>query len=172
MAVLKAWWRFFWRYLILLFSLLVIGGLCINMLGKSNYGAGLSFITVFGFGFCANMFSVIFVLFHITGRVFGHSEWMIDYIAKEKSRLVKLKFHLFFFATFIFLSLCFALVAGAGLPLFLKLCGINPLKALEQTRYLGLFVIIPASLLTFWGFIRFPRIATLSIRNADSIHIR
>ena len=157
--VVLIWWRFFWRYAVLLTTLLLLGGLLINQLSKVCYHPQIFFIASLSYGLALNMIISFFVLKFILGRQVGKSGLIVipaclKQQTPENARAgisfgrVLLTWYGYFwrFALFAF-GIGFTL--GALLGIAGTMLGYNQFSPLIYSKYIGNFAVIPASLLVF-----------------------
>ena len=157
--VVKAWWKFFWRYAVLLVAMQLAIGLVINQLCKT-FGNPYFFYRAAKTG---NLFLHLLVSFLIFNSILGKQTWKSNFILVPSSRgkynpenqqyqvgfFRKILIWWNYFWLFALFAIAIALVLGALLPYAIDFFGGNPFKSLKYTGYTAIFSTIPASLLVF-----------------------
>jgi hypothetical protein len=157
--VVKAWWKFFWRYAILLVVMLVANGLLINQLSKAFDYPSLFFWGSIGGNFLLNLLVSFLIFNSILGKQLGKSNFIIvPAVVKRRNpdspqpevsfpRTALTWWNYFWrFALFAF---AIAFTLGALLPIVGEMLGYNPFELTKYSKYLGNISVMPASLLVF-----------------------
>ncbi len=157
--VVKAWWKFFWRYAVLLVAMQIAIGIIINHLCKA-FGNPFFFYWTAKVG---NLFLHLLVSFLIFNSILGKRTWKSNFIlipsSREKYNTENCQYQVGFFRKtltwwnyfwrFALFAIAIAFFLGALLPYIIQFLGENPFKSLKYTGYLAIFAAIPASLLVF-----------------------
>jgi len=142
------WWRFVWRYLLLLVLLLLGGGLILNWLGMLFPAKSLFLLTVF-WSALVHAGASLAVFLYILDRKFGKSGWKLTIPGERPGIAKRLWTWFLFYWRFILFSLAVSIALGALLPLVARWAGCDPVSALKYSKYIGNFSVLPASLLSF-----------------------
>lgn len=157
--VVKAWWKFFWRYAILLVVMLVANGLLINQLSKAFDYPSLFFWGSIGGNFLLNIIVSFLIFNSILGKQLGKSNFIIvPSVVKRRdpeSQQPEISFFRAaltwwnYFWRFALFAFAIAFTLGALLPIVGEMFGYNPFELTKYSKYLGNISVIPASLLVF-----------------------
>jgi hypothetical protein len=157
--VVKTWWKFFWRYAVLLVAMLVANGLIINQLSKAFDYPSLFYWGGMGISFLLHLLVSFLIFNSILGKQVGKSGLIIvPTVVRQRTpdnqqpevsfpRTALTWWNYFWrFALFAF---AIAFTLGALLPIVGEYFGYNPYKLLKYSKYIGNISVIPASLLVF-----------------------
>lgn len=157
--VVKAWWKFFWRYAILLVIMLVANGLLINQLSKAFDYPSFFFWGSIGGNFILNLLVSFLIFNSILGKKFRKSNFIIvpavvkqrdpDNPQPEVSFLRTTLTWWNYFWRFALFAFAIAFTLGALLPIVGEMFGYNPFELTKYSKYLGNISVVPASLLVF-----------------------
>ncbi len=157
--VVKAWWKFFWRYAILLVIMLFANGLLINQLSKSFDYPSLFFWGSLGGNFLLKLLASFLVFNFILGKQLGKSDFIIIPTAVKrrdpKNQQPKISFFRIaftwwnYFWRFALFAFSIAFTLGALFPIVGAKLGYNPFELIKYSKYVGNASVIPASLLVF-----------------------
>ena len=142
------WWRFAWRYVLLLALLLLVGGAALNWLGGLFPAKSLFLLTVF-WSALVHAGASLAVFLYILDRRFGKSGWKLTIPGERPGIAKRLWTWFLFYWRFILFSLAVSIGLGALLPLAVYWAGYDPLDALKYSKYIGNFSVLPASLFSF-----------------------
>ena len=142
------WWRFFWRYLLLLALLLLCGGIALNWLSGLLPAKSLFLLTA-SWSALVHAGASLTVFLYILNRKFGKSEWKLTIPGDRPGVLKRLWVWFLFYWRFILFSLAISIALGALLPLVVRWAGYDPVSALKYSKYIGNFSVLPASLFSF-----------------------
>jgi len=142
------WWRFVWRYLLLLALLLLCGGLALNWLGTVFPAKSLFLLTAF-WSALVHAGASLAVFLYVLNRKFGKSEWKLAIPGDRPGIPKRLWVWFLFYWRFILFSVAISIGLGALLPLAARWAGYDPVSALKYSKYIGNFSVLPASLFSF-----------------------
>lgn len=145
-SVTKVWWRFFWRYVIMFVAVNLFAGVIVNFLGNF-LPKGLYMITMLS-GIFANIVATLFAMYYCLNRKFKKSPLILQGKNTNLCQWNKLWIWFLYFWRFIIIAFALGFILGALLPICFQYAGIDPVKALKYSKYLGNIVILPASYLT------------------------
>lgn len=145
------WWRFFWRYAVVFISVILFAGIGVNLC-KGIQPHYLYAITLLS-GFLANVFSTLLGFFYCLNRKFRKSSLILQGKSEHISPLGRLWIWFLYFWRFSILAIAIAAALGYMLPLCFQYVGIDPVKALKYSKYLGNISMLPASYLAFISLI-------------------
>lgn len=157
--IVRAWWKFFWRYAVLLVAMQLAIGIIINQLCRA-FGNPYFFYWTAKLG---NLFLHLLVSFLVFNSILGERTWRSNFILvpsfKEECYPENRQYKIGFFRKiltwwnyfwrFALFAIAIAFTLGALLPYVIQFLGDNPFKSLKYTGYLAIFAAIPASLLVF-----------------------
>ena len=157
--VVLIWWRFFWRYALILATLLLLGGFLINLLSGICYQPKVFFLASLSFGLVLNAIVSFFVLKFILGRKVGKSGLVVvpAILKRNEPEITEHKISFGralltwwgYFWRFVLLAFGIGFMLGALLVLIGENLGYNTISLLKYSKYVGNFAVIPASLLVF-----------------------
>ena len=97
----------------------------------------------------ANIVATLFAMYYCLNRKFKESPLILQGKSTNLSQWKKLWIWFLYFWRFIIIAFAMGFILGALLPLCFQYAGIDPIKALKYSKYLGNIAILPASYLTF-----------------------
>ena len=153
-GLLPVWWRFFWRYAILLIALLLVGGTILNALVWLLPNMTLLYFVTLLYSGLVNICASVVVFFYILNRRFKRSSIILVLNTPEPTFRTKLQSWFHYYWRFLLFSFSLSLLLGGLLPLVARIMGYDPLSVLKYSKYVGNFSMIPASFLAFWLFLR------------------
>lgn len=157
--IFHVWWKFYWRYVFFMVTLLLLNGFVVNQAAKfMSSEAVYKNVLLVGNGtiyVCVSL--LIFLL--ILGAKINRSQFLLvpAKLAREEHTNSKVKISPLqlllswwpFFWRFTLFLLLIAGTLGAFLPHIFELLGINPFKAIHNTIYVSSISAIPASFIVF-----------------------
>lgn len=141
------WWRFFWRYAIIFVAVNLFGGFTMNYF--SHFLPKGLYMIMFLSGILANIVATLLAMFYCLNRKFKNSSLILQGKTANISCWNKLLVWFLYFWRFIIIAFAVAFALGALLPMCFQYAGIDPVKALKYSKYLGNLVVLPASYLAF-----------------------
>lgn len=145
------WWRFFWRYAVVFISVILFIGIGVNFC-EHIHPRYLYMVTLLS-GFLANAAGTLFGFFYCLNRKFRKSSLILQGKSEHISSLGRLWICFLYFWRFSILAIAIAAVLGYMLPLCFQYAGLDPVKALKYSKYLGNISMLPASYLAFISLI-------------------
>lgn len=143
----KVWWRFFWRYAILFAALNLFAGITVNFLGHLLPN-GLYMVMMLS-GIFANIIATLLVMFYILNRKFKKSTLILQGKSERTNSWNKLWIWFLYFWRFTIIAFTIGFLLGILLPICFQRAGIDPVKTLKYSKYLGNIAVLPASYLAF-----------------------
>ena len=141
------WWRFFWRYAIIFAAVNLFFGITMNYLGHL-LPKGLYMIMLL-FGILANIVATLLVMFYCLDHKFKKSSLIMQGKSATINNWDKLWIWFLYFWRFAIIAFAIGFILGALLPVCFQYAGIDPVKALKYSKYLGNIAVLPASHLAF-----------------------
>ncbi len=145
------WWRFFWRYGLFFIALILLSGLLLNLLNPLP--PFWSYMVLLSSGLCANIVASMIGIIYQLNRKFGKSPLILQGRKEAISYFGMFWIWLQYFWRFSVIAVAIAAILGYMLPICFRHAGLDPLKALEYSKYLGNISIPPASFLAFISLI-------------------
>ena len=145
--VTVVWWRFFWRYAVIFITINVLTGLAINFWGH-YLPRGLYAVTMFS-GFFANLLATMVSMYYCLNRNFRKSPLILQGKSEKPGPWQKFWIWFLYFWRFAIIAFLIAFALGALLPVCFRYFGLEPVKALKYSKYLGNIAVLPASYLAF-----------------------
>ena len=143
----KVWWRFFWRYAVIFSAVNLFAGLTVN-LWEHLLPKGLYTVMLLS-GVFANIIATLLVMFYCLNRKFKKSPLILQGKSKNINNWNKLWIWFLYFWRFAIIAFVIGFLLGALLPICFQYAGIDPVKALKYSKYLGNIAVLPASYLAF-----------------------
>ena len=157
--VVRVWWKFFWRYAVLLSAMLVANGIILNRLAKAFDYPSLFYWGGLYVSFMLHLLVSFLIFNSILGKQVGKSGLVfVPSAVKQRTpenQYPKVSFPRTaltwwnYFWRFALFAFAIAFTLGALLPIVGEYLGYNPYKLLKYSKYLGNISVIPASLLVF-----------------------
>ena len=141
------WWRFFWRYAIIFATVNLFTGLIVNFFGE-RLPNGLYMVMLLS-GIFANIVASLLVMLYSLNRKFKKSLLILRGKSASTGKWNKLWIWFLYFWRFAIIAFAIGFLLGALLPVCFKYAGIDPVKALKYSKYLGNIAVLPASYLAF-----------------------
>ena len=143
----KVWWRFFWRYAVIFAAVNLFAGLIVSLWGHL-LPKGLYTVMLLS-GVLANIIATLLVMFYCLNRKFKKSQLILQGKSENINNWNKLWIWFLYFGRFAIIAFAIGFLLGALLPICFKYAGIDPVKALKYSKYLGNIAVLPASYLAF-----------------------
>ena len=152
--VISAWWKFFWRYAVLMVALLVLNGLFINKIGKVLSIPSLVFWGSISGNFIINILISLVIFYSIMGKRLGKADFIIiPASAKRKDpqnpqqQVTRFRVTLSWWNYFWrFAIVVFSIAAALGV---LRMQIGKSIELPKYLKYMDNLAVIPASLLVF-----------------------
>ena len=141
------WWRFFWRYAIIFVAVNLFSGITMNYFGHL-LPKGLYMIMLLS-GILANIVATLLVMFYCLDHKSKKSPLILQGKSENINNWNKLWIWFLYFWRFAIIAFAIGFLLGALLPICFKYAGIDPVKALKYSKYLGNIAVLPASYLAF-----------------------
>ena len=145
------WWRFFWRYAIIFAAVNLFSGIMMNYFGHL-LPKGLYMIMLLS-GILANIVATLLVMFYCLDHKFKKSSLIMQGKTANINNWNKLWIWFLYFWRFAIIAFAIGFILGALLPVCFQYAGIDPVKALKYSKYLGNIAVLPASYLAFISLI-------------------
>ena len=146
-TVTVVWWRFFWRYAVIFITINILIGIAINFGGR-YLPRGLYMITIFS-GISANILATMISMYYCLNRKFKKSPLVLQGKSEKMGPGRKFWTWFLYFWRFAIIAFLIAFALGALLPICFRYWGLEPIKALKYSKYLGNIAVLPASYLAF-----------------------
>ena len=145
------WWRFFWRYAVIFAAVNLFAGLTVNLWGHL-LPKGLYTVMILS-GVLANIVATLLAMFYCLNRKFKKSSLIMQGKTANNSNWNKLWIWFLYFWRFAIIAFAIAFILGALLPMCFQYAGVDLVKALKYSKYLGNIAVLPASYLAFISLI-------------------
>ncbi|MDD5597429.1 MAG: hypothetical protein PHV82_05760 [Victivallaceae bacterium] len=157
--VVKVWWKFFWRYAVLLTTMLIANGLIINRLSKTYDYPTFFFLLSISVNLGLNLLVSFLIFNSILGKPLGKSGLVIVPAAVKRcnpgappAKMNPFRITLAwwnYFWRFALFAFAIAFTLGALFPIIGEHFGYAPYSLLKYSKYIGNISVVPASLLVF-----------------------
>ena len=145
------WWRFFWRYAIIFVAVNLLVGISMNYFGHL-LPKRLYMIMLLS-GILANIMATLLVMFYCLDHKSKKSPLILQGKSENINNWNKLWIWFLYFWRFAIIAFAIGFILGALLPVCFQYAGIDPVKALKYSKYLGNIAVLPASYLAFISLI-------------------
>lgn len=142
------WWRFFWRYAIIFVFINSLLGCAVNYFG--NMFPKQLYLVLMLAGFFANAIATFASLNYCINRKFKNSSLILS---GGMPLWDKLWMWFLYFWRFMIIAFVLGFVLGALLPFCFQIMDIDPIKALQFSKFSGTAAIAPSSYLAFMSLI-------------------